>query len=129
MRSNGAPTIDMPEAIRENRSTAEYSPKARRAPASIQAVSYKYDEAGRRIRETNGEGEATRYTYDLQGHVSLRRSSGNNDTRYTYDAHGNKKRKMTLSVDEFPRRSILHTLSARFRPHPVFWVPGRPAPF
>jgi YD repeat-containing protein len=59
-------------------------------PASLQTMSYGYDENNRRIRETNGAGETTRYAYDLQGNVILRRTPGLNDTRYSYNVHGAK---------------------------------------
>ena len=42
-------------------------------------------------------------------------------------AHGNKKRKMTVSTDEFLRRFLLHTLPRGFVRIRLFRVPGRTA--
>ncbi len=59
-----------------------------------------YDEAGRRVRETNGatsavpdgDGgvESTRYTYDLAGNLITRRTELGYTTTYGYDVQGRK---------------------------------------
>jgi YD repeat-containing protein len=53
---------------------------------------YSYDEAGRRISETNGELESIKYWYDLRGNLLRRRTPRNFDTTYEYDAFSRKTR-------------------------------------
>lgn len=51
---------------------------------------YGYDDAGRRIAETNGELETTKYFYDLHDNLIKRRSPLSANTTYTYDANDRK---------------------------------------
>jgi YD repeat-containing protein len=53
---------------------------------------YTYDETGRRIADTNGEGEVTKYWYDLRGNMIRRRTPRNFDTTFEYDAFARKTR-------------------------------------
>jgi YD repeat-containing protein len=70
------------------------------SPSDISAInnalivtdSYSYDEAGRRIAETNGELESIKYWYDLRGNLLRRRTPRNFDTTYDYDAFARKTR-------------------------------------
>ncbi|MDQ8021661.1 MAG: LysM peptidoglycan-binding domain-containing protein [Moraxellaceae bacterium] len=88
-------------------------------PADIVINRYAYDEAGRRIAETNGEGEVTRYHYDLHGNLTRRYTPmwGVND--YEYDAYGNKTRMidaigadMTWSFDASKQHDYFHRVSS-----------------
>jgi AraC-like DNA-binding protein len=47
--------------------------------------------------------------------------------RWRDSAHGNKKRLMTLPVEEFLRRFLLHLLPKGFRAHPQLRLPRQPA--
>ena len=51
---------------------------------------YAYDEAGRKVTQTNGDGEVTRYRYDLAGHVIQTRKPLGGTTLYGYNAFGYK---------------------------------------
>ncbi|MEJ1964198.1 MAG: LysM peptidoglycan-binding domain-containing protein [Gammaproteobacteria bacterium] len=71
---------------------------------------YGYDEAGRRITETNGESETTKYYYDLNGNLAGRVTAEGSNTTYLYDAFGHKTREQdaidgvqTWTVDYFGR--------------------------
>jgi len=56
----------------------------------VQRTKYVYDEAGRRVREVNGENEATRYSYDLTGNLLVRRTPLGYSMTYEYDINGRK---------------------------------------
>ena len=56
----------------------------------LQGLRYSYDEAGRRIADTNGANEVIRYRYDLLGNLTTRRSHLGSTTTYRYDADGRK---------------------------------------
>ena len=71
---------------------------------------YAYDDAARRISETNGESEITRYYYDLHDNLIRRRSHLNANTTYAYDANDRKitetdaiNGQMTWAYDYFGR--------------------------
>ena len=71
---------------------------------------YAYDEAGRRLSETNAENEITRYYYDLHDNLIRRRSHLNANTTYAYDANDRKTNEtdaisgaMTWAYDYFGR--------------------------
>ena len=49
-----------------------------------------YDEAGRKIRETNGAGEATQYAFDLRGNVIATTQAMGQVSRAAFDANGNR---------------------------------------
>ncbi|MDB5838576.1 MAG: rane protein of unknown function, partial [Herminiimonas sp.] len=53
-------------------------------------VSFSYDQAGRRLRQTNGNGEATRSVYDLAGNVLETILPSGHGTRNAYDAQRRK---------------------------------------
>ena len=55
-------------------------------------------------------------------------SDGNVTFRWRDSAHGNKKRLMTLDVEEFLRRFLLHLLPPRLRAHPQLRIPRQPQP-
>jgi len=80
--------------------------------ADVVWENYLYDQAGRRIAETNGEGETTHYWYDLRGNLIRRRTPRNYDTAYVYDAFDRKisetdanQSYTTWSYDAFGRMS------------------------
>ncbi|MDQ0016118.1 YD repeat-containing protein [Variovorax boronicumulans] len=54
-----------------------------------------WDQAGRKLSQTNGNGETIRYVYDLQGRVVQTIQPMGQSTRVAYDARGNK----TAEVD------------------------------
>ena len=56
----------------------------------LQGLRYTYDQAGRRITDTNGASETTYYRYDLLGNLTTRRSNLGSTTTYRYDADGRK---------------------------------------
>ncbi len=79
-------------------------------PNDVITDTYAYDDAGRRISETNGESETTRYYYDLHDNLSRRRSHLNANTTYDYDANDRKilekdaiNGQMTWAYDYFGR--------------------------
>ncbi|MDP9992345.1 YD repeat-containing protein [Variovorax boronicumulans] len=49
-----------------------------------------WDQAGRKLSQTNGNGETIRYVYDLQGRVVQTIQPMGQSTRVAYDARGNK---------------------------------------
>ncbi|MDQ0069692.1 YD repeat-containing protein [Variovorax boronicumulans] len=49
-----------------------------------------WDQAGRKLSQTNGNGETIRYAYDLQGRVVQTIQPMGQSTRAAYDARGNK---------------------------------------
>lgn len=57
---------------------------------NVQTVSYAYDQAGRRVSETNGAGETTRYRYDLLGNLTQMSTNLGFVTSYVYNADGKK---------------------------------------
>ncbi len=61
---------------------------------AIITQSYLYDQAGRRIVDTDGKGMSTRYWYDLLGNVVKRVSASNAIMSYEYDLLGNKTREI-----------------------------------
>lgn len=58
--------------------------------ANVQTVSYAYDQAGRRVSETNGANETVRYQYDLLGNLTQLRTNLGFVTSYAYNADGKK---------------------------------------
>jgi|GEM_PF-1136118 len=62
--------------------------------------SYVYDEAGRRISETDGAGATTRYFYDLNNNLVRRRTPRDFDTAYEYDTQGNVTRELDANGKE-----------------------------
>lgn len=68
--------------------------------ADVQVESFTYDEAGRRIAETNGEGETLRYDFDLNDQIVRRVTPSGYVTQYEYDALGKKSREINANGDE-----------------------------
>lgn len=58
--------------------------------ANVQTLSYAYDQAGRRVSETNGENETIRYRYDLLGNLTQVRTNLGHVTSYVYNADGKR---------------------------------------
>ena len=58
--------------------------------ALVQSQFYTYDQAGRRIVETNGAGETIRYRYDFFGNLTLKRTNLGFTTTYVYNVDGKK---------------------------------------
>jgi len=54
--------------------------------------SYSYDQAGRRLSQTDGAGHTTRDWYDLQGNILREQTPLGFNTVYQYDGRGNKIR-------------------------------------
>jgi hypothetical protein len=83
-------------------------------------------------RPSGGPEHALRYLGTYTHRVGIANSrlvalcEGNVSFRWRDSAHGNKKRIMTLPVDEFLRRFLLHLLP-RLRPHPQLRLPRQPA--
>ncbi len=63
---------------------------ANQTTANIVTENFAYDDAGRRITDSNGLGEVTRYWYDLQGHIRKRTTPRGYATTMVYDLYGNK---------------------------------------
>ena len=63
---------------------------------------------------------------DLQ-HRLVSLADGHVTFRWRDSAHGNKQRLMTLAVEEFLRRFLLHVLPRGFRAHPPLRLSGPPA--
>lgn len=85
------------------------------AAAGVVVDEYQFDEAGRRIAETNGESETTQYFYDLKGNLLRRRTPLGRTTLYEYDANDRRTREtdgngnsQTWSYNHFGRLG-LHT--------------------
>lgn len=58
--------------------------------ANLITTSYDYDQAGRRIAQTDGNGFTTRNWYDLVGNLTRTVTPMGYSTRYEYDLQGNK---------------------------------------
>jgi YD repeat-containing protein len=75
------------------------------------AETYTYDEAGRKLKQTNGNNETTSYKYDAAGHVVETRQPLGTRTTATYNAFGykisemdaNSVRAQTWDVDAYGR--------------------------
>lgn len=57
---------------------------------SHDAVAMTYDQAGRKLSTTNGNGEATRFTYDLRGNVVATTQPMGEVSRAAFDAFGHQ---------------------------------------
>jgi YD repeat-containing protein len=52
-------------------------------------VSYRYDESGKMITETDAKDKSISYTYDSNGQLTSMTDARNNTWRYFYDTNGN----------------------------------------
>jgi len=71
-----------------NANTANNIPQLVDTRAIVESSTW--DQAGRKLSQTNGNGETTRYAYDLQGRVVRTIQPMGQSTRVAYDALGNK---------------------------------------
>ena len=67
--------------------------------AAIVDSSYRYNTAGQRTQETNGEGESIYYDYDTQGNLIRRQTQRGFSTTSSYDVQG-KKIEETNGIDD-----------------------------
>jgi hypothetical protein len=70
-----------------------------------------------------------RYTHRvaISNHRLVSFSEGKVTFRWRDSAHNNEQKLLTLSLDEFLRRFLLHLAAERLRTHPQFRLPSQPA--
>lgn len=87
--------------------------------ADESTTTYAYDDAGRKIRETNALGQTTTYTYDAAGRMVEQTDALCHVTRYAYDASGHR-----TAVTDALGRVTRYSYDARGRPIETTYADG-----
>jgi RHS repeat-associated protein/uncharacterized repeat protein (TIGR01451 family) len=87
--------------------------------ADESTTTYTYDNAGRKIRETNALGQTTTYTYDAAGRLVTQTDALGHVTRHAYDATGHRS-----SVTDALGRVTRYSYDARGRPIGTIYPDG-----